>query len=124
MDKTCLRINFVSTNNLGGEEHNVDWQQLLQRLQQLVGPGQVTTYGNCSHWAFNHRNGGPAVAAMLEAVANNGQEVLSNRVIQDDGGVAAAPALAHGQQLQLQQEGIPFNPQGRVDWAQITPVVL
>ena len=102
----------------------MNWQQLLQRLQQFVGAGQVTTYGNCSMWAFNHRGGGPAVGAMLQAIANNGQQLWSNRVVQDDGGIAVPPALANGQQFQLQQEGVPFDPQGHVDWTQIVPVVL
>ena len=102
----------------------MDWQQLLQALQQHVGVGQVTTFGNCSQWAFGHRNGCPAVAAMLNAIARNGHQQWkwTNRVVSDDGDIAPQADLAFRQRAQLQAEGVPFTPQGRVDFAQLTAV--
>jgi magnesium chelatase subunit D len=58
----------------------MDWQQLLQALQQHVGFGQVTTYGNCSQWAFGHTGGSPAAA--FAACWEGEQESLRRRIIE------------------------------------------
>ena len=102
----------------------MDGQQLLQALQQHVGCGQVTTYGNCSQWAFGHTGGCPAVVAMLNAVARNGHQQWTNRVVRDDGDIAPEPDQAYGQRAQLQAEGVPSTPQGRVDFAKLPAVVF
>jgi len=104
------------------EARRMDWQQLLQALQQHVGRGQVTTYANCSQWAYGHRGGCPAVVSMLNKVARNGHQQLTNRVVQRDGGIAPEPDQAYGQRAQLQAEGVPFTPQGRVDFARLPAV--
>ncbi len=100
----------------------VDWQQLLAILQQRVGAGQVTTYGECSQWAFGHRGGGQSIRAMLEAAARRGNQLWTNRVVFDDGSCGAADG-AYGQSAQLQAEGVPFVGQ-TVNLAQCPPVVL
>jgi alkylated DNA nucleotide flippase Atl1 len=100
----------------------MDWQQLLAVLQQQVAAGQVTTYGECSQWAFGHRSGGKSIRAMLEAAARRGNQLWTNRVVFDDGAFGAADA-AHGQSAQLQAEGVAFDGQ-RVDLVQCPPVVL
>ncbi len=102
----------------------MDWQQLLQALQQHVGCGRVTTYGNCSEWAHDNRRGCPAIVAMLNAVARNGYQQWSNRVVRGDGSIATEPDLAYGQTAQLQAEGVPFTPEGRVDFASLPAVVF
>jgi len=102
----------------------MDWQRLLQALQQHVGFGQVTTYGNCSQWAFGHRGGSPAVVAMLDAIARNGHQQWTNRVVRDDGDIAPEADQAYGQRAQLQAEGVPFNVQGRVDFARRPAVIF
>lgn len=61
---------------------------------------------------------------MLEAMARRGHHLSSNRVVQDDGGIAAQPDEAHGQRRQLESEGVPFDDRGRVDLVECPPVVL
>jgi alkylated DNA nucleotide flippase Atl1 len=102
----------------------VNWHQLLQALQKHVGVGQITTYGNCSQWAFGHTGGCPSVVAMLNAAANNGHQQWTNRVVRDDGDIAPEPDLAYGQSAQLLGEGVPFTPQGHVDLATLPAVVF
>lgn len=101
----------------------MNWQDLLAALQSRVGAGRVTTYGNCSEWAFQHRQGGKAIRAMLEAAATRGNQAWTNRVVFDDGEIGAA-AHAHGQLTQLQNEGIPFIDTSHVDLARCPPVAL
>jgi len=100
----------------------MDGEQLLEALKQHVGCGQVTTYANCSQWAYGHRGGCPAVVSMLNKVARNGHQQWTNRVVQRDGGIASEPDQAYGQRAQLQAEGVPFTPQGRVDFARLPAV--
>jgi alkylated DNA nucleotide flippase Atl1 len=101
----------------------MDWQTLLAELQLRVSAGQVTTYSNCSNWAFRHRNGGQSVRSMLEAAAIRGNGLWTNRVVFDDGELGAA-AHAHGQLAQLQTEGVPFSSPSRIDLVRCPPVVL
>ena|SRR5215468_1607689 len=73
------------------------WEELLDVLQQRVGAGQVTTFGNCSAWKYQgRRNCGPAVVEMLEAAARRGHQLWTNRVVSDDGLLGAA-VEAYGQ---------------------------
>lgn len=102
----------------------MDRQQLLQALQQHVGFGQVTTYGNCSQLAFGHTGGCLAVVSMLNAIALNGGQQWSNRVVRGDGDIAPQADQAYGQRAQLQAEGVPFNAQGRVNFAQCPAVTF
>jgi alkylated DNA nucleotide flippase Atl1 len=102
----------------------MDWQQLLQRLQQRVGSGEVTTFGNCSRWALDRSGGRPSVAEMLDAAARRGNQKWTNRVVRDDGGIEIEPGRAYGQRSQLQAEGVRFDARGRVDLTQHPPVVL
>ena len=106
------------------KERAVDWQQLLQTLQLHVPAGRVTTYGRCSQWAFKHEGGGPAVARMLDAIARRGHQRLTNRVVQNDGGVADRPDGEYGQRDQLQAEDVPFDAGGRVDLRRCRPVEM
>lgn len=101
----------------------MNWQGLLAALQSDVGAGCVTTYGNCSVWAFQHRQGGQAIRAMLEAAATRGNYVWTNRVVFDDGEIGAA-AHAYGQLAQLRSEGVPFSDSSHVDLARCPPVTL
>jgi alkylated DNA nucleotide flippase Atl1 len=101
----------------------VDWPQLLAILKQRVGPGQVTTYGECSQWAFGNRAGGNAIRAMLEAAARRGHQQVTNRVVFTDGELGAA-VEAHGQLTQLQAEGVPLSGPRQVDLIRCPPVVL
>ena len=99
------------------------WEELLDILQQRVGDGQVTTYGNCSAWKYQGmRDCGRAVRSMLEAAARRGHQLWTNRVVFEDGSLGAA-VEAHGQLDQLTREGVPFKGP-RVDLAQCPPVVL
>jgi alkylated DNA nucleotide flippase Atl1 len=100
------------------------WKQLLEVLQRCVPAGQVTTYGECSQWAFGSRKGGNAIVAMLNAMAKRGYQRWSNRVVQDDGGIADPPEQGYGQRAQLQAEGIPVDAQGHVNRAACPRVVL
>jgi alkylated DNA nucleotide flippase Atl1 len=103
--------------------HPMDWQQLLAALQRSLRPGQVTTYGECSQWANGHRRGSPSIVAMLNAIARRGHQVWSNRVVQDDGGIAEPPDTGYGQRAQLAAEGVPFDGD-RVDLTRCPAVAL
>ena len=96
--------------------------QLLAILRAHVGPGRVTTYRQCSLWAFGHVNGGSAVRSMLEANAQQGHFELTNRVVAIDGSCGAADQN-YGQSAQLRAEGVPFIGQ-MVDLINCPPVVL
>ena len=100
----------------------VNWEQLVAILRKHVGPGQVTTYKECSLWAFDHSDGGNSVRAMLEAAAKRGHQVLTNRVVFTDGSCGAADQ-AYGQAAQLRAEGVPFVGQA-VDLVLCPAVVL
>ena len=102
----------------------MDWEQLLAALQRSLVPGQITTYGECSQWAYQHRRGSPSIVAMLNAIARRGHHVWSNRVVQDDGGIADPADAGYGQRAQLEAEGVPFTPLGRVDLALCPPQAL
>jgi alkylated DNA nucleotide flippase Atl1 len=93
-------------------------------LQSHVGVGRVTTYANCSIWAFGHAGAGPAIVAMLEAAASRGNQLWTNRVVQDSGGGAAEPEANYGQRAQLVAVGVPFSANGSVDLQQCPPIVL
>ena len=69
-------------------------------------------------------NGGPAVVAMLNAMARNGYQRWTNRVVRYNGDIAPEADQAYGQRSQLQAEGVPFNVQGRVDFAQRPAVIF
>lgn len=98
--------------------------QLIAILQNNVGPGQVTTYGECSQWVYGHTGGGLAVGQRLEAAAKLGHQVLTNRVVGVDGSCGAADQ-AHGQSAQLRREGVPFiKDKNKVDMRNCPPVVL
>ncbi len=101
---------------------NVNHIQLLAILRAHVGPGRVTTYRQCSLWAFGHVNGGSAVRSMLEANAQQGHFELTNRVVAIDGSCGAADQN-YGQSAQLRCEGVPFIGQ-MVDLINCPPVVL
>ena len=101
---------------------NVNHIQLLAILRAHVGPGRVTTYRQCSLWAFGHVNGGSAVRSMLEANAKQGHFELTNRVVAIDGSCGAADQN-YGQSAQLRAEGVPFIGQ-MVDLINCPPVVL
>ena len=73
----------------------MDRQQLLQALQQHVGFGQVTTYGNCSQLAFGHTGGCLAVVSMLNAIAQ--MMVVSNGPI----GSSAVTVISHPKPIRL-----------------------
>jgi alkylated DNA nucleotide flippase Atl1 len=103
-------------------DSDMNWEQLLAVLQERVGAGLVTTYGNCSEWAFGHRCGGQSIRAMLEAAARRGHQEWTNRVVFDDGSLGRADE-AHGQTSQLRGEGIQFQGEG-VDLHRCPPVVL
>ena len=102
---------------------NMNWQKLLSALEQHVTRGQVTTYGNCSFWAFGHREGGQAISAMLEAAAKRGHQLWTNRVVADDGNLRSG-ARTHEQLAQLKNEGVPFCAPERVDFTVLKPVPL
>lgn len=101
----------------------MDWQQLLAALQRSLAPGQITTCGECSQWAYDHRRGSPSIVAMLNAMASRGHQIWSNRVIQDDGGIAPEAEDGYGQRAQLVGEGVPFTG-GRVNLTQCPAVAL
>ena len=101
----------------------MNWQDLLAALQTRVGAGCVTTYGDRSDWAFQHRQGGRAIRSMLEAAATRGNQLWTNRVVFDDGEIGAA-AHAHGQLAQLRNEGVPFSDASHVDLVRCPPVAL
>jgi methylated-DNA-protein-cysteine methyltransferase-like protein len=80
----------------------------------------VTTYGDVSAYFYDgNRNNGQAVGMMLTVCARNIPDI-THRVVLEDGGLA--PDRPGGgpstQRLQLQQEGVPFLPNGKVDLAQ------
>jgi alkylated DNA nucleotide flippase Atl1 len=101
----------------------MDWQQLLAALQRSLRPGQITTYGECSQWANGHRRGSPSFVARLNAMARRGHHVWSNRVVQDDGGIAEQPHTGYGQRAQLVAEGVPFDGD-RVDLTRCPAIAL
>ena len=100
----------------------VTWQELLEILQKRVGMGQITTYGECSQWAFGSRKGGQSIRSMLEAAASRGYQIWTNRVVSGEGLCGAADA-AYGQSAQLRAEGVPFAGDV-VDLARCPPVIL
>jgi alkylated DNA nucleotide flippase Atl1 len=100
----------------------VHWEKLIAVLREHVGPGQVTTYKECSLCAFDHPDGGNSVRSMLEAGAKRGYHVLTNRVVFTDGSCGAADQV-YGQSAQLKDEGVPFAGQA-VDLQQCPPVKL
>jgi alkylated DNA nucleotide flippase Atl1 len=100
----------------------MNWQMLLNVLQAQVHAGSITTYGECSQWAFGHRDGGHAITAMLQAAARRGNSQWTNRVVFENGSLGAADA-AYGQAMQLIAEGITLNGQ-IVDLTLCTPVIL
>lgn len=100
----------------------MDWKQLIAILQDHVGRGQVTTYRECSQWAYGHPDRGQAVTSLLQAGARNGHYELTNRVVAIDGSCGAADQN-YGQSAQLRGEGVPFVGD-RVDMLNCPPVVL
>ncbi|MCJ7603916.1 MAG: MGMT family protein [Desulfobulbaceae bacterium] len=82
----------------------MNWEELLVILQNYVPAGQVTTYGNLSLMAFDHRNGAQAIVAMLRSAvsANYENRVWTNRVVRANGEIPDV----NGQLSQLQSEGI------------------
>ena len=82
-----------------------------------VPAGSVTTYGDLSEHFYGHRNGAPSIGAMLGACEKEKPD-LTHRVVRDDGALAQGrPGGPARQQQQLQREGVPFLPDGRVDLA-------
>ena len=91
----------------------MNWEELLVILQNDVPAGQVTTYGNLSQRAFDHRNGAQAIVAMLTSAvsANYENRVWTNRVVKANGKIPGV----NGQLSQLQRENIPIQ-NGCVDF--------
>jgi alkylated DNA nucleotide flippase Atl1 len=106
------------------KQSDITWQQLLAALQRSLTTGQITTYGQCSRWAYGNGRGERSIIAMLNVIARSGHQVWSNRVVPDDGGIAEASEQTYGQRSQLKGEGILFDVQDRVDFAHSPPVVL
>ncbi|MCY2947715.1 MAG: hypothetical protein NTZ71_06010 [Planctomycetota bacterium] len=100
----------------------MNWRMLLNVLKAQVRAGSITTFGECSQWAFGHRARGHAITAMLEAAALRGNSQSTNRVVFENGSCGAADA-AYRQSNQLTAEGVILNGQ-TVDLARCIPVIL
>ena len=84
-------------------------------LVRQIPPGRVATYGQLARWAGNPRLARAAGYAMHAAPA----DVPCHRVVNREGRMA--PAFAFGgpeiQRGLLEEEGVPFLPDGRADLA-------
>jgi alkylated DNA nucleotide flippase Atl1 len=102
----------------------MDWRQLVTMLGRQVPAGSVTTYAQVSLWGYGVRNYNQPVRSLLRGAANHGHQRLTNRVVGTDGRLADLPEGSDQQRRQLLSEGIPFTPDGRVDFGRISPKTL
>jgi methylated-DNA-protein-cysteine methyltransferase related protein len=100
------------------------WQQLVDVLESCVPAGSVTTYAQVSLWGYDVPNKNRPVGALLRGARNNGHQPLTNRVVGTNGELADLPDGPDQQRRQLLAEGVPFTPDGRVDFGRISPVAL
>ena len=102
----------------------MDWKQLVTTLGHRVPAGSVTTYARVSLWGYGAHNYNQPVRSLLRGAANHGHQRLTNRVVGTDGRLADLPEGSDRQKRQLLDEGVPFTPDGRVDFGRISPVAL
>lgn len=100
------------------------WEQLVDVLERRVSAGSVTTYAEVSKWGYGVPNYNQPVRSLLRGAGNHGHQRLTNRVVGADGKLADLPEGADQQRQQLLGEGVPFTPDGRVDFGRIPPVAL
>jgi methylated-DNA-protein-cysteine methyltransferase-like protein len=116
-------VEVANRSDINEQQVGWTWPQLVEILSQHVPPGKVTTYSLVSLRPYRRVLNHP-VGALLKGAGNHGHQVLTNRVVKQDGSLAELPEGAEQQRKQLVSEGVPFTPDGRVDWTRINPVVL
>ena len=102
----------------------MNWEQLVEILERRVPAGSVTTYAQVSLWGYGVSNKNRPVGALLRGARNNGHQPLTNRVVGTNGELADLPDGPDQQKRQLLAEGVPFAPDGRVDFGRISPAAL
>ena len=102
----------------------MNWKDLVGVLERQVLSGSVTTYSEVSSWAYGVPNRNQPVRSLLVGARNHGYQKLTNRVVGTDGKLANLPNGSDQQCQQLQDEGISFDEDGRVDPIMNPPVVL
>lgn len=102
----------------------MNWQQLVDVLENRVPVGSVTTYAQVSLCGYGVPNKNQPIGALLRGARNNGHQPLTNRVVGTNGELADLPEGSDQQRRQLLAEGVPFTPDGRVDFGLISPVAL
>jgi len=93
-------------------------QRIYQMVQQIP-PGKVATYGQIASLV-----GGCTARMVGYAMASlpNGSDVPWQRVINSQGKISPRGDLGGGaefQQVRLEEEGVRFSPEGRVNWAEV-----
>ena len=102
----------------------MNWQQLVDVLENRVPVGSVTTYARASLWGHGVANKNRPVGPLLRGARTNGRWSLTNRVVGTNGELADLPDGPDQQKRQLLAEGVPFAPDGRVDFGRISPAAL
>jgi alkylated DNA nucleotide flippase Atl1 len=110
-----------STNNCSAAVTSDD---LVQVLRAKVHTGRVTTYAEVSEWAYGVRNKNQPVRSLLRGAYNNGNQILTNRVVKTSGELASLPEGTQQQLEQLRSEDVPITEAGSVDFKRIQAVVL
>lgn len=84
-------------------------------LIQQIPPGRVATYGLIAAWAGDHR-AARQVARILHSCSDK-EELPWHRVVNHQGKIALGPCSGYEvQRALLEQEGVQFNLQGRIDF--------
>ena len=102
----------------------MDWKQLATTLGYRVPARSVTTCAQVSLWGYGVQDYNQPVRSLLRGAANHGHQRLTNRVVGTDGRLADLPEGSDQQKRRLLDEGVPFTPDGRVDFGRISPVTL
>jgi len=93
-------------------------------LWRRLPAGKVTTYSMVSLWGYDVPTKNQPVGSMLRGMRNRGLIELTNRVVSEYGTLVNLPDGPCQQRTQLENEGIPFTDDGRVDFNRIDPVDL
>src|SRR5215212_5987703 len=102
----------------------MNWQQLVDVLENRVPVGSVTTYAQVFLWGHGVANKNRPVGALLRGARTNGHQSLTNCAVGTNGELADLSDGSDQQRRQLLAEDRPFTPDGRVDFGRISPVAL
>jgi hypothetical protein len=100
------------------------WKQLVTTLEHRVPAGSITTHAQVSLCECGVHTSYQPVRSLPRGVANHGHQRPTNHGVGTEGRFRNFPEGLDQQRRQVLDEGVPFTPDGRVDFGRLSLVKL